>query len=409
MTTDVALVTPYPVRAGRSHSGVAWYSQSLAHALSDAGLSVTVLAPVTGGNASAETDGAVRVRRCFARGPRALLDAASAAVATGAPVSHVQHEAFLYGGPAAMPGLVGGLARLRRAGSGPVVTMHQVVDPSRVDKTFTRLHRVNIPAPIARAGLATLQRTIAGLASRIIVHDESFRASIPGSVVLPIGSARPSGARPVVDDSRVPARARELRVSHGASDSALLVLCFGFVAPYKGIEIALEAAGLAGPAVRLVIAGGEHPRLSGQGYLEALKGRYARSAAFAGYVSDDDVAAWFAAADAVLLPYPQAFSSSGVLALAVEHDVPALLSPSLGAVSGVPAHRCIPLDPGALADRLKGFAASRSDLVPFAELTRKLGVGRSWDEVAARHMDVYEEVTNSKRSAAPNRRARSHW
>ncbi|HEU4977464.1 MAG TPA: glycosyltransferase, partial [Solirubrobacteraceae bacterium] len=124
---DVTLISPYPP-GGERHagfSGVAGYTARLASALADRGADVAVVAPAEDGAAAREHHGSVRVERRFARGPGALPRAAAAARATGAPVTHLQHETFLYGGPASVPGLPHALRTL----GGAVVTMHHVVDP----------------------------------------------------------------------------------------------------------------------------------------------------------------------------------------------------------------------------------------------------------------------------------------
>lgn len=167
MSTDVALISPYPEPGQPSETGVAWYTQGLARALARAGAAVTVVAP--GGDGSVgrvETDGEVRVERCFTRGPTGPLRAAGAALSTGAPVAHVQHEAFLYGGPGSVPGMLAALGRLKGRSRGPVVTMHQVVAPQSIDRSFTGMHRVGIPPAVARTGLSTLQSSISRLVSR---------------------------------------------------------------------------------------------------------------------------------------------------------------------------------------------------------------------------------------------------
>ena len=250
-TPDVALVGTYPT-AGERHggaSGVASYTANLAHALAGAGASVTVTAAREPGEAPTSHDGGVRVERHFDRGRRALPNAVAAAAATGAPVVHVQHELFLYGGPAAIPGL---LPALGRRTCPTVVTLHQVVDPSTVDGSFTALHRVRAPAPLARWGVAGVQDAVGRLSDAVIVHEPAFARHVNGACVVPHGVETP----PLPDRDAA-------RLSLGLDDR-LTVLCFGFVAPYKGLETALEAAALAGPAVQLVIAGGEHPRLAGR-------------------------------------------------------------------------------------------------------------------------------------------------
>ena len=149
---DVALISPYPVGGERhgGRSGVAGYTARLAGALADRGAEVAVVAPVEDGAPAHERHGAVRVERCFAAGAVALPRAALAARATGAPVVHLQHETFLYGGPASVPALAPALRLLRRAGRATVATMHHVVEPATVDRSFTRLHRVRAPARVAR-------------------------------------------------------------------------------------------------------------------------------------------------------------------------------------------------------------------------------------------------------------------
>ncbi|HEX9531087.1 MAG TPA: glycosyltransferase, partial [Acidimicrobiales bacterium] len=182
------------------------------------------------------------------------------------------------------------------------------------------------------------------------------------------------------------------RLGFGAAD--FVVLCFGFIAPYKGLETALEAARLAGPPVRLVVAGGEHPRLRGrEPYVGGLRERWGAWARFTGPVPDAEVAAWFAAADVALLPYPRPFSSSGVLADALAHRTPVLVSPALAACIGAAPECTAPAEPSDLADRLRALAGSRSRLAALQAGAALLARGRSWPSVAHRHLELYEEVT----------------
>ncbi len=403
MAADVALISPYPQPGQPSETGVAWYTQGLARALSRAGAAVTVVAPGRDGERGrVEMDGDVRVERCFSRGATGPVRAARAAVATGAPVTHVQHEAFLYGGPDSVPGMLVALRQLRGRDRGPVVTMHQVVAPQSIDRSFTGMHRVSVPPAVARTGMATLQNSISRLASQVIVHEDAFRRVLPGSVVLPLGAG---GAEQI--DPAAAGRSPALRASVGASEDTLLVLAFGFVAPYKGLEPVLDAAGMAGERVKVVVAGGEHPRLVGQGYLRQLQERYGRVAAFTGYVGDDEVEAWFGAADAVALNYPKPFSSSGVLAQAANHGVAALLSPALAAVVGFPQSAALPAEPVRMARWLQSLAGDRAALDELKERTSKLRTGRSWTEVAERHLAIYEEVIDAQRSSGRALRLRS--
>jgi glycosyltransferase involved in cell wall biosynthesis len=374
---DVALISPFPA-LGERHggwTGVASYSANLAGALSEAGARVTVLASHESGRPMVERDGALEVRRVWRRGAAALPAAAAASRATGAPAVHLQHELFLYGGPAAVPGLGPALVRLRDRRT--VVTMHHVVNPAAVDAGFVTTHRVRAPASVARAGIAAVQRTIRSLADAVVVHEPSFAAVVPGATVVPHGVEAP-----------IRADRSSARAALGIEPDRLCVLCFGFLAPYKGLENALRAAAIAGGGVDLVVAGGTHPR-AGEAYARRLRDSAPRNARFTGFVPDADVARWFAAADLALLPYPRPFASSGPLALALAHGTPVLLSRALARTAGAPEALAVDLDPPALAVRLRTLAANRPALAALGGATATMAAGRGWPEVAGRHLDLY--------------------
>ncbi len=393
---DVALITPYPP-AGERHAGsggVSSYSANLARALNASGADVTVIAPFEPDSPLVEIDDGIVVRRAFELGPRALPRAARSAIETGARVVHLQHEMFLYGDPSWLLGLPLGLRMLRGAGVGPVVTMHQVVDPADVDSSFTKLHRVRVPAPVARAGIATVQGSIRRLAHTTLVHERSFADALPGAVVIPHGV-----------ELATPPNRNEARAHLGLDDRPT-VLCFGYLAPYKGLEPALAAAEGMTEQINLVIAGGEHPRLAGRdGYGRELAKRYGDAARFTGYVSEADVARWFTAADIALLPYPKPFSSSGALALALAYGTPLLLSNELADAGGVSRSLATSLDPLSLSERLRALTSDDAQLDLLRRESQALAYGRSWPSVAGRHIDVYEEVSNASRTTSGRFRA----
>jgi glycosyltransferase involved in cell wall biosynthesis len=388
---DVVLLAPYPP-AGQRHagsSGVASYTANLARALAAEGARVAVVAPEQDGEPQLSKDGAITVRRCYRPGPRALPIAARAALDTGAPTVHVQHEHFLYGGLAALPGLGFALARLGRAAPRTVITLHQVVDPGVVDRAYVAMHRIGVPAPLARLGLTVLQRSLVAMADAAVVHEAAFTQILPGSTLIP------HGVELVQPGDRRHARA-QLRLD----DDRLVVLCFGFLAPYKGLELALEAAKLAGGEVLLVVAGGEHPRLAGRDpYAADLQRRWGSTARFTGYVPETQVGPWHAAADVALLCYPEPHASSGALALAIAHGTPFLLSPRLAHQVGASPSATVPLDPALIAARCKQLASDRQALAALRATCSHIGRDRAWPVVACRHIALYKEISRVEHRA----------
>jgi glycosyltransferase involved in cell wall biosynthesis len=390
LAPDVTLVAPYPT-AGQRHagpSGVASYSANLAHSLADRGAVVEVVAPVepdAPDEPVVSNDGPVRVRRPFARGPLAVREAAAAALEARAPIVHLQHELFLYGGPSAVPAWLPALGSLRRR-TNPVVTLHQVVEPSTVDRSFTELHRVRVPPPLARRALGGMQRSVASLCSACIVHEATFAETIDGAVVIPHGvEQRPHPDRAAARDALA------------VDQDRVLVLCFGFVAPYKGLETVLEAREqIASDDLLLVIAGGPHPRLSASGdpYADQLAARHRHPGTrLVGWVPEPDVARWYAAADVAVFAYPAPFSSSGALALAFAHGTPVPLSEPMLRCTGAPAELGYGTTAGELAQRLRSLL-DPGERAALARATAPVAAQRGWPEVADAHLDLYDRLVS---------------
>jgi glycosyltransferase involved in cell wall biosynthesis len=100
----------------------------------------------------------------------------------------------------------------------------------------------------------------------------------------------------------------------------------GFIHPDKGVE---RAAAALGPSGRLYIVGSVKDRTPGNlTYVERLRDLAARSdrvELVEGYLEDEELDAWVAAADAVVLPYRRSWSS-GALARAQALGVPAIVT-----------------------------------------------------------------------------------
>ena len=396
MRPDVTLISPYP-RLGTRHdgdSGVASYTANLAHALVAEGANVCVIAPELRGEPRTSHDGRIEIRRQFRTQAAGAIPAAFAAAEdTGAAVTHLQHELFLYSGAAGLPATVATLAARRARGRRTVITMHQVVDPAAVDRRYTAMHRVRVPAPAARVAIAAIQQLLPRLADQVLVHEPAFQAVIPRAAVVPHGIEIPPATGEAVGTIR-----RRL----GLPEDQLIALCFGFLAPYKGLETALAAAELTGRAVRLVVAGGAHPRLAAQGddYAGRLVQRYGGVATFTGYVPDQQVSDWFRAADVALLCYPEPHASSGPLALALAHRTPVLLSRRLVETVGAPADLAVDTEPVDWARRLDALAAEPERRAGLQSQVDALAADRTWPTVARRHLGLYQEVTHADRPAA---------
>ena len=108
-----------------------------------------------------------------------------------------------------------------------------------------------------------------------------------------------------------------------------VLLFFGYVRRYKGLDIMLRAMPAIlqrEPRLRLVVAGQFH---EDPGMYRTLAGQLGIGGSvdfYPGYVSTERSALFFAAADAVVLPYRSA-TQSGVVQLAYGHGLPVIVTP----------------------------------------------------------------------------------
>ena len=171
-----------------------------------------------------------------------------------------------------------------------------------------------------------------------------------------------------------------------------VVLFFGLLREYKGIDVLLEAwrgiddaelwiVGM--PRMKL-----DPPTLPGVRFLPR-------------YVSDEELAALFRRADLVALPYRE-IDQSGVLFVALAFGKPLLLSdaggfPEVAAAQSVPAG-----DAAALHDALVALLADSERRNAMAQAALQAAATTySWDAIARQTLALYEALLRDRHNAAP--------
>ncbi len=177
-----------------------------------------------------------------------------------------------------------------------------------------------------------------------------------------------------------------------------VVLFFGLLRPYKGVETLLQAwRGITGAELWIV----GRPRIP----LEPL-----RAAAPAGvrfiprFLADEELPALFRRAELVVLPYTRTerFDQSGVLATALAFGRPSIVSaiggfPELAAAGA--ARAVAPADPTALHVALRELIGDAAERERLAAGARTAAAGPySWAEAARRTRSVYDAVLHNPRS-----------
>ncbi len=167
-----------------------------------------------------------------------------------------------------------------------------------------------------------------------------------------------------------------------------VVLCFGLIRPYKGVDVLLEAWSGDWDA-ELWIVGLARMDISG-----VRAGAPGNVRFVTRFVDDTELGALFRRADLVVLPYREA-DQSGVLFTALAFGRALVLS-DVGGFAEVGAGRLVPPgDAGALRAALAELlgdpaARARLEAAALAAATGPL----SWDAVARRTLDLYAELLN---------------
>jgi len=168
-----------------------------------------------------------------------------------------------------------------------------------------------------------------------------------------------------------------------------VVLCFGLMRPYKGLDVLIEAwRGI--ESAELWIAG--MPRMD----ISALRAAAPPGVRFdARFIGDGELPAYFQRADLLVLPYRE-IDQSGVLFTALAFGKPLLLSDVGGfpEVAATGAARTVPAgDPAALHHALVELLADPADLAEMAMSARAAAAGRySWEQIARAHLRLYEQL-----------------
>jgi glycosyltransferase involved in cell wall biosynthesis len=171
------------------------------------------------------------------------------------------------------------------------------------------------------------------------------------------------------------------------------LLFFGLLRAYKGIDVLVRALEHI-PAARLVVAGDPLDPVEPLQELARSIGVEGRIEWRLGFLPDDEVAKLMRAAAIVVLPYRRT-DASGVLATAIGHGRPAVVTDvgSLGeTVRDFDLGEVVPPDDKrALADACARLLKPERLAAAF-EGTRAARKALTWDAAALEHERVYEEV-----------------
>ncbi len=238
-----------------------------------------------------------------------------------------------------------------------------------------------------RPGQLAAQRRLYGRVDAVVVHSGHGRDRLVEALGVPPERVRviPHGAfthlAAQADGQPLPPELATVDVP--------VVLCFGLMRPYKGIDVLLQAwRGITDAELWIV----GMPRMD----LGPLRAAAPPGVRFVPrFVGDAELPAFFRRADLVVLPYRE-IDQSGVLFTALAFGAPLLLTDVGGfpEVAATGAAELVPVgDPAALHAALAALLADPERRAGLAAAARSAAAGPyAWDAIAGAHLALYAEL-----------------
>ncbi|MBK6541230.1 MAG: glycosyltransferase [Flavobacteriales bacterium] len=169
----------------------------------------------------------------------------------------------------------------------------------------------------------------------------------------------------------------QARAELGLPPGARVLLFFGFIRPYKGLDQLLEAfpkIAAADPDVHLVVAGECYHGEAELREQARTSGTADRIHLHLGYIASERIATFFSASEVLVLPYRSA-TQSGIVQIAHHFELPCIVTDVGGlaevVIEGRTGHVVPAGNKAALADRVIRFLRERIDMRPGLRDARK--------------------------------------
>lgn len=259
----------------------------------------------------------------------------------------------------------------------------------RGKKILMTVHNVNLHEKGFIQDL--LYKSVFRFANEFIVHTEKNKNQLSLLVnkkihVIPHGLIEP----PISELNKTEAR-KILKINQ--DDKVLL--CFGNIRAYKGIDDAIKALSLIkNNSVKLIIAGESWENFSKYHSLIDNFNLQDRVITQVSFIPDEDIEIYFKATDIVLLPYKDFDAQSGVGSLVLPFEKPMIVSKTGGLPDLVldEIARVTPENPDELAKRILLVLSNKELEEKLIQDSKKLKMDLSWNNIVPNYIEVYNTL-----------------
>lgn len=243
----------------------------------------------------------------------------------------VQFEFNVFGGIIPNLFLLALLFVLRILGKNITFELHQVITDVGLLKKHVYLGN-RTTQKLFNMGLKLYYRMTGIISNQVIVFEQELKNRLAHFVK----KEKIQALSLSVNQKNTPEKA-VARKKLGLKEKEFVLLVFGFINGYKGIDWIIEQFKIYNlkfkiKNIRLVIAGGMNPYLKDNPHYQTFyksimdDAKKCRQITCTGFVPDNKVDLYFGAADLVVLPYEVFMSASGPFSLALSYNKPVILS-----------------------------------------------------------------------------------
>ena len=173
-----------------------------------------------------------------------------------------------------------------------------------------------------------------------------------------------------------------------------IVLFFGIIRDYKGLDMLLEAFSLLDDSFHLIIAGEVYGSFEKYDAIISEHQLKDKVSLCNNYIGDEEVKFFFSAADVGVLPYKSA-TQSGITSIANHFELP-LIATNVGGLAETILHQKTGLivdkvAPDALAEALVSFFESNQQEV-FQSAIRQINTENTWEKFGVKLLEFYRQL-----------------
>jgi len=235
---------------------------------------------------------------------------------------------------------------------------------------------------------------VSSIDGAVVMSDQVYRDLLKFSNKIPVFL----NPHPLFDNFGEKVERKEALTRLGLDPTFTYILFFGFVRPYKGLDLLIKAFRFVRDEyteTKLIVAGEFYEDEKPYRQLIEEERLIKDVIIFDRFINDDEVAFFFSAADLVVQPYKSA-TQSGVTQIAYHFEKPMIVTNVGGLKEIVPDKKCgyvVEPDSADIAEAITRFFSEKK-VIDFVSNIREEKKKYSWDKMTAGIIDIYKKITS---------------